>query len=238
MKRPLRRLTVLASATAAALAALISPPAASAAQAADEFADCPSLPADARPLTWKCYVLTAEDTLIGVSLGRMHAHTKEPIRLTVAQGSLTNGKTVAKLGALRANPIPFVTGVPGTPFEVPHPTGWKLEITPTGMIEPGILVPHKLGVTARIIGDGLGDSCRVGSSSRPIVIDPVVNWALPWVSNGKVGTRMKVADIVYSLPIATGCNGKDFTVNQLLGLPANSVSNQFQVTWTMISKRY
>src|SRR5690606_23472882 len=90
VKRPLRRLTVLASATAAALAALISPPAASAAQAADEFADCPSLPADARPLTWKCYVLTAEDTLIGVSLGRMHAHTKEPIRLTVAQGSLTN----------------------------------------------------------------------------------------------------------------------------------------------------
>lgn len=239
MKRPRRRVAVLIAATAALLGLAAQPASATADYVPSDadFEDCPTLPAGATGV-WKCHVMTAEDTLVGTSLGRMHAHTKYPVRLTIAQGRLSDGRTVAKLGGLRAEPIPFVTGVPGTQWEVPHPTGWKLEVTPTGLVEPGALVPHTVGLTARIIGDGLGDSCRIGSVSKPIVIEPVVDWALPWMSGGTLVTRMKVADITYALGVATGCNGHDFTVNEILGLPANAASNQFVATWQYRSKRY
>jgi hypothetical protein len=133
----------------------------------EDFADCPPKPAGASE--WKCYVMTALDGQF--RLKNMKVRINHAVRLTVAQGKV-NGQSTAQLGGVRAEPMPFVTGVLGTPLEIPDPTGWKVKIEPTGHASPGILFPSKIGLKARIIGDGLGDNCWIGSNDAPVIIAP------------------------------------------------------------------
>ncbi|WP_018654492.1 hypothetical protein [Actinomadura flavalba] len=229
MKRFLRRAVTGSAVAALALGLSAAPAVAKPSGAA--FADCPDLPAGADASTWTCYVMTAADTLL--RFNKMSAHTTAPVTLTVAQGKLADGTEAAKVGALRGDPIPFVTGVPGTSLETPHPTGWKVRITPTGAIKPGVLVPHEIGLTAQIVGSGLGDACGIG----PVTVKPALQWVFPWFDGG-LAWRVQAYDSVYALPSAKNCAGNDFTVNQLLGLPANATSNHFQVAWTLRSAGY
>ncbi|MBW8482003.1 hypothetical protein [Actinomadura parmotrematis] len=230
MKRHLAALGLLAAAVSAVTAAPAQA-APAAAPAGALFADCPALPAGADAGTWTCYALTSSDTLL--RFNKMSAHTTAPVKLTVAQGKV-GGQAVAKVGALRADPIPFVTGIAGTPAEIPHPLGWKVEISPTGTVAPGALVPHELGLTARILGTGLGASCTIG----PAKIKTDLQWVLPWVDADGLAWKLKAYDSVYALPAAKNCNGQDLAVDTLIGVPANATSNHFQADWTLHSSTY
>ena len=196
-----------------------------------DFADCPARPANATGI-WTCYVMTALGGYL--RLDKMSANISAPWRLTVAQGTV-GGVPVGELGGLVADPVPFVTGIPGTPFVVPDPTGWSVQPVAVGPVKPGLLMPDSVGLKVKIIGSGLGDSCLVGSNASPVVINPHVSWFLPWVFDGTPMINTQVYDDVYSLPGAAGCSS-DFTVDQLLGVPANATSNYLQIHWAFRQK--
>lgn len=203
-----------------------------------DFADCPALPAGAQADTWKCFALTAVDGV--VRLNKMSANISKTWRLTIAQGKLADGSTVAKYGSFKADAVPFVSGLPGTPFVVPHPTGWQLKVDGTGLVKPGFGVPDTLGVKVTIIGDGLAATCGLGSNTSPITLKPRVSWIVPWFYDGVPMAKTQVYDDVYSLPPVSGCGStaNDLTVTTLLGVPANATSNYLQVHWALREKKY
>lgn len=196
----------------------------------EDFADCPPKPAGASE--WKCYVMTALDGQF--RLKNMKVRINHAVRLTVAQGKV-NGQSTAQLGGLRAEPMPFVTGVLGTPLEIPDPTGWKVKIEPTGHASPGILFPSKIGLKARIIGDGLGDNCWIGSNAAPVIIAPRIQWSIPSLQGGLLMVKAKVYDDVFAIDWATGCQSP--LVNTLIG-KANATSNHFDATWAIRHKTF
>ncbi len=196
-----------------------------------DFADCPARPADATG-AWTCYVMTALGGY--VRLDKMSANITAPWRLTIAQGT-ENGVPVGRLGSLVAAPVPFVTGIPGTDFVIPDPTGWSLQPIAVGPVKPGLIMPDSLGLKVKIIGTGLGGSCLVGSDSAPVIINPHVSWFLPWMFDTTPMINTQVYDDVYALPGAAGC-ASDFTVDQLLGVPANATSNYLQIHWALRQK--
>ncbi|GAB2821464.1 hypothetical protein GCM10022221_19350 [Actinocorallia aurea] len=212
--------------------------AAAPAQAANEytpseadFADCPAKPAGASD--WTCFVLTALDGQF--RLKNMKARINSPYRLTIGQGTVNGAKT-AVLGSLKGDPIPFVTGVVGGgPLEIPDPTGWQVQIEATGEVSPGVLVPSKVGLKARLIGDGLGANCYIGSNAAPVVIAPRIQWTLPWIVDGKLLTKAKVYDDVFAIDWATGCESQ--LPNVLIGA-ANATSNHFDATWAIRHKTF
>lgn len=193
-----------------------------------DFADCPARPAGATD--WTCFVMTAQDGQF--RLKNMKARITSPYRLTIGQGKV-NGTKVAVLGALKGDPVPFVTGVLGTPLEIPDPTGWKVQIEATGAVSPGILFPSKVGLKARLIGDGLGPNCLIGSDAAPVVIAPRIQWTLPWVIGGTLVTKAKVYDDIFAIDWATGCESQ--LPNVLIGA-ANATSNHFDATWAIRQK--
>ncbi|MEO5876587.1 MAG: hypothetical protein ABIS86_01585 [Streptosporangiaceae bacterium] len=199
--------------------------------AESDFAACPAKPAGAQD--WTCYVLTTLDGQ--VRLRNMNAHVNTQYRLTVAQGKLAGGATVAKMGAVQGAPIPFVTGIINTPLEIPHFTGWKLQIAATPYIEPGLTMPSKFGLKARIVGDGLGDNCWIGSDAAPVVVQPRPQWALPWFFGNTLMVKSKVYDDVFAILPATGC--ASLTPNILIGA-ANATSNHLDITWAIRHKTF
>lgn len=221
----------LSAAFAAALAVGISPTPAHAEiayhPAETDFADCPARPSGAQD--WTCYVMTSTEGQ--VRLDTMTARVTSPYRLTVAQGRLADGSTTAVVGSLTGEPIPFVTGVLGTPLELPHFTGWKVKLEATGTVAPGVLIPSKLGIRARLVGSGLGANCVIG----PVTVQPKVSWALPWMWETTPMIKTKVYDDVFAIPAATGCLLP--TPNLLIG-PANATSNYFQVDWALRHKTF
>ncbi|MGI8329980.1 hypothetical protein ACRYCC_08435 [Actinomadura scrupuli] len=239
LPRPLVRAAVGLAAVATVIGVSASPAAADNTYhpAESDFADCPAKPADAQG-TWTCYVMTTVGGV--VRLDKMSANLTAPWRLTVAQGQVTGGAKIAKVGGLSADPVPFVSGVPGTPFVTPHPTGWKLQPYATGHVTPGLTIPASVGVKIRIIGTGLGETCYVGGDTTPIVIKPKVSWWLPWLFDATPMIKTQVYDDVYSLGAASGCSNAatTFTVNTLIGLPANATSNYAQFQWALRHKTY
>ncbi|ROO90518.1 hypothetical protein EDD29_8249 [Actinocorallia herbida] len=195
-----------------------------------DFADCPAKPAGASD--WTCFVLTALDGQF--RLKNMKARITSPYRLTIGQGNV-NGTKTAVLGSLKGDPVPFVTGLLGTPLEIPDPTGWQVQIEATGEVSPGALVPSKVGLKARLIGDGLGANCYIGSDTAPVVIAPRIQWTLPWLVSGKLLTRAKVYDDVFAIDWATGCENQ--LPNVLIGA-ANATSNHFDATWAIRHKTF
>jgi hypothetical protein len=195
-----------------------------------DFADCPAKPAGASE--WTCFVMTALDGQF--RLKNMKVRINHAVRLTVAQGKV-NGQKVAQLGSVRSEPMPFVTGIVGTPLEIPDPTGWKIKVEATGHASPGILYPSKIGLKARIIGDGLGDNCWIGSDSAPVVIAPRIQWSLPVLIGGLLMAKVKVYDDVFAIDWATGCQSP--LVNTLIGA-ANATSNHFDATWAIRHKTF
>ncbi|MCD0452701.1 hypothetical protein LO762_26475 [Actinocorallia sp. API 0066] len=194
-----------------------------------DFADCPAKPAGASD--WTCFVMTALDGQF--RLKNMKARINSPYRLTIGQGNV-NGSKIAVLGSLKGDPIPFVTGVLGTPLEIPDPTGWKVQIEAAGQVSPGILYPSKVGLKARLIGDGLGPNCYIGSNAAPVTLAPRIQWALPWVIGGHLMNRTKVYDDVFAIDWATGCESQ--LPNVLIGA-ANATSNHFDATWAIRTKK-
>ncbi|MDX6741948.1 hypothetical protein [Actinocorallia sp. A-T 12471] len=193
-----------------------------------DFADCPAKPAGASG--WTCFVMTALDGQF--RLKNMKVRITSPYRLTIGQGTV-NGAKVAVLGSLKGDPMPFVTGILGTPLEIPDPTGWQVKIEATGQVSPGVLLPSKVGLKARLIGDGLGPNCYIGSNAAPVVISPRVQWTLPWLVDGKLLTQAKAYDDVFAIDWATGCESQ--LPNVLIGA-ANATSNHFDVTWAIRHK--
>lgn len=196
----------------------------------EDFADCPARPANASD--WTCFVMTALDGQF--RLKNMKVRINHAVRLTVAQGKV-NGQTVAQVGSLRAEPMPFVTGVLGTPLEIPDPTGWQIKIESTGYVTPGLLYPNQIGLKARIIGDGLGDNCWIGSNAAPVVIAPRTQWSFPVLIGGLLMLKTKVYDDVFAIDWATGCQSP--LVNTLIGA-ANATSNHFDATWAIRHKTF
>ncbi len=196
----------------------------------DDFADCPARPAGASD--WTCFVMTALDGQF--RLKNMKVRVNHAVRLTVAQGKV-NGQKIAQVGSLRAEPMPFVSGVLGTPLEIPDPTGWKVQIASTGYASPGALYPAQIGLKARIIGDGLGDNCWIGSDAAPVVIAPRTQWSLPVLIGGLLMVKTKVYDDVFAIDWATGCQSP--LVNTLIGA-ANATSNHFDATWAIRHKTF
>lgn len=239
MRLALRRATIGLAAVTAVMGLSAAPAQAENAYhpSAADFADCPALPAGAQASTWKCYVMTAVDGY--VRLDKMSANISKPWRLTVAQGKV-NGVTVAKYGAFQADAVPFVSGIPGTPFVTPHPTGWQLKVDGTGLVKPGFTIPDKLGLKATIIGDGLASTCSIGSDASPVMVGPRVSWVIPWMYDGVLMNKTQIYDEVYELPAAKGCGdaSANLTVNTLIGLPANATSNYLKVVWAQREKKY
>jgi len=196
-----------------------------------DFADCPARPANATG-AWTCFSMTALGGY--VRLDKMSANISAPWRLTIAQGTV-NGAPVAVLGGLTAGAVPFVTGIPGTDFVIPDPTGWQLQPIAVGPVKPGLMMPDSVGLKLKIIGSGLGDACLLGSDAAPVVINPQVSWFLPWLFDSTPMINTLVYDEVYSLPAASGC-ANDFLVDQLLGVPANATSNYVQIHWAFRQK--
>ncbi|MEO3786071.1 hypothetical protein ABGB12_22305 [Actinocorallia sp. B10E7] len=196
----------------------------------EDFADCPARPANATE--WKCFVMTALDGQF--RLKNMKVRINHAVRLTVAQGKV-NGQNVAQTGSVRSEPMPFVAGVLGTPLEIPDPTGWKVKIEATGHASPGILYPSKVGLKARIIGDGLGDNCWIGSNAAPVILAPRIQWAIPSVQGGLLMVKAKVYDDIFAIDWATGCQSP--LVNTLIGA-ANATSNHFDATWAIRHKTF
>ena len=194
------------------------------------FADCPAKPAGATE--WKCFVMTALDGQF--RLKNMKVRINHAVRLTVAQGKV-NGQKVAQMGTVRGEAMPFVTGVLGTPLEVADPTGWQVKIESTGQASPGVLYPSKIGLKARIIGDGLGDNCWIGSDAAPVVIAPRIQWSVPSIPGGLLMVKAKVYDDVFAIDWATGCQSP--LVNTLIGA-ANATSNHFDATWAIRHKTF
>ncbi|GAA3236997.1 hypothetical protein [Actinocorallia longicatena] len=193
-----------------------------------DFADCPAPPAGASG--WTCYAFTALDGQF--RLKNMTARVNNPIRLTVGQGTV-GGATVAVVGSLKGDPMPFVRGVLGTPLEIPDPTGWKVQIEATGKVTPGFLYPSEIGVKAKIIGSGLGDNCYIGASGEPTVLKPRTQWMLPWLFDGVPMLQTKVYDDIFTIDWATGCESP--LVNTLIG-KANATSNHMDITWAVRHK--
>jgi hypothetical protein len=195
--------------------------------AESDFAACPAKPAGAQD--WTCYVLTSLDGQ--VRLKNMTAHINSQYRLTVAQGKV-NGTTVAKMGAVQGGPIPFITGIINTPLELPHFTGWKLQIAATPYLSSDL---SKIGLKARIIGADLGDNCWIGSDADPVVVQPRTQWALPWFFGSTLMLKSKVYDDVFAIKPATGC--ASLLPNTLIGA-ANATSNHLDITWAIRHKTF
>jgi len=119
-----------------------------------------------------------------------------------------------------------------TPLE--FPTGWKLKIYATGQVQPGLIFPSVFGVKAQVIGDGLGDNCFIGSDAAPVIMQPRIQWALPWFFDMTPMLNTKVYDDVFAIPWATGCAP---TVNLLIGA-ANATSNHMDINWAIRHKTF
>jgi hypothetical protein len=183
-----------------------------------DFAACPAKPAGAQ--NWTCYVLTSLDGQVRLK------------NLTVAKGKLANGTTVSQMGAVEGGPIPFITGIINTPLELPHFTGWKLQIAATPYLSTDL---SKVGLKARLIGADLGDNCWIGSDADPVIVQPRTQWALPWFFGTTPMLKSKVYDDIFAIKPATGCTS--LLPNTLIGA-ANATSNHLDITWAIRHKTF
>lgn len=244
--RRLRRPATVLATGVAALATALSLSAAPA-HAADnayhpsdaDFADCPALPADAVPGTWKCYAMTVLNGT--VQLNTRGVHIDKPLRITVAQGRAgALGLPKAVFGGIRnGGPYPMIAGIAGTPFESPDPNGWQVQFYATPTIEPGLIVPSMFGLKARIIGSELSDTCYIGNELEPVTVRPQFQWALPGWIDGVMVAKVQ-ADAIFGLPNALGCGGAAamLKVNALMNLPAPATADHLVGHWAIRNKDY
>lgn len=186
-----------------------------------DYADCPTLPAGADPLSSFCSEAIASSG--SVTIGRVTHVIDTPLKLTFGSPWSEESGPSQIFGALRGERFQVATRHGEPVYAQPEYAG-AFEFTPSANLN--------LSFKIRFTGGDLGDNCTVGTDSDPISVHLITGTTtppppyqpisgVPWSLAAPGVHKGTVVDDNFSVPAASGCsdNGNAF-LNQLGGLPS------------------
>lgn len=242
--RTLRRAAVVALASTALIGASMTQAVSAAPAPAHDpvptfdFADCPTIPANADPSLWRCEELASSGT---IAFGRLAEQHTGAMRLTFAEGQL-DGQFAQVFGALRAEPtrVPGgLLGIPGTDERNPL-LRMNMRIEYAGyanFLSDGDRMGEQ-HLKIRLISKLLPDTCTIGSDQDPIKFEPIRTSGPDVISTNPPVLRFTIEDTEFAVPTAHGCGGLNRLVNRRFGLPAPSGANAITLTTLVGLKSY
>jgi hypothetical protein len=230
--RTLRALFAVAVASVATVAMGVPASAHAAPDRADpasyDFSDCPALPPDLDPTTWRCEVHLATGE---ITIGRTHI-SGIPMRLVHAEGPLADGTTGQVFGTLQSRPM-----------VVPHRGGdhrLTVQMRYAGYAD---LVgngpdPGGLYLMLTVRGPGVGEQCSICTPADPIRTHAARVGDTTTIPTAPPIKQFTLQDTAFTVPPAGDCNGRDHRLDTQFGLPAaagNTLTLQAAYTYRTYS---
>ncbi|WP_248961523.1 hypothetical protein [Sphaerisporangium perillae] len=205
-----------------------------------DWSDCPRLPQNAQADTWSCiFIITVGGTM---RLGQIEQDISQPMRITVAQGKLSDGSTAAAFGSVKGERMKVPGGLIGKPLEVPKLTDVYVETQGTGRVDAGPIFPTNVGIKIRMIHSLLGKKCYIGSDANPLLLNPEVTSLELTSIDGVPVFKVAAKDSAFAVPKASGCGLNwgliNTAVNVRAGLPSPSGKNSAEFQWFVRGKSY
>ena len=225
----------LAASGAVAAALLAAPTAAHADyQPGDgDFANCPTLPADAVKLLWNCVSVNLDKGQVKV--GKIATTLSTPMTITIGVGwhkgkitTITSG--IGGTSMASANAV--AAGGPSFDYEVPVIGTIKVSVDQAGEMGGDGLIPERIPLKIHLRHWTLGANCHIGTDADPIVIKPTI--ADPRVASvdQTAVLRADVSDTTFAVPGASGCGLgaglMDSIVNSAAGTPSAAGENSIK----------
>jgi len=193
-----------------------------------DFSDCPTLPPDLDPTTWRCEVHLATGSL---TIGRNRI-SGIPMRLVHAEGPLADGTTGQVFGTLQSRPMVVSRGRGGHRLTVQvHYAGYA-DLVGNGP-DPGGLY---LMLTVR--GPGLGEHCTIGTAAEPIKTHAARVGETTTIPTSPPIRQFTLQDTAFTVPSASDCDGREHRLDTRFGLPAaagNTLTLQAAYTYRTYS---
>lgn len=233
--RTLRTLCAAVAATVATVA-LAAPVSAHAAPdptdpASYDFSDCPTLPSNLDPTTWRCEVHLATGE---ITIGRNRI-SGIPMRLVHAEGPLADGTTGQIFGALQSRPMVVPGGGAGN-----HRLTVQVRYAGYADLVGNGPDPGGLYLTFAVRGPGLGDHCTIGTPADPIRTHVARVGATTTIPTDPPIRQFTLQDTAFTVPAASSCDGRDRRLDAQFGLPSaagNVLTLQAAYTYQMYSSR-
>lgn len=202
-----------------------------------DFADCPAKPAGAQ--SWTCYANTALNG--GFTLGSkkgVRVLLDKTLRITMAEGKLADGTTVAKLGGITNDRLKVTTVVPGTSIILSVLPEVTVQVQAVKLMDPGSR--NAIGIKLRLVNAFLGANCTIGTDADPVVLRPHTDLALPWLFWVTPGVKLWASERQYALPASTGCGSLPLLggVDSYLGLPSAAGNGTADLVWAVREKTF
>jgi hypothetical protein len=189
-----------------------------------DFADCPTIPAEADPAKWRCEVLISTGT---IRFGNLAEQPVGAMRLIFAEGTL-DGKFAQVFGSLRAEPTRDV--LPRLDMRIEY----------AGFAD-FLSVGDQMGeqhLKIRLISRLLPDTCTVGSNEDPIKFKPIRTSGPDVISTNPPVRRFTVEDKQFTVPKTYGCGKLGHLMDKRLGLPSPAGRNTMTLTTLVGLKSY
>jgi hypothetical protein len=181
-----------------------------------DFSDCPTIPANADPGTWRCEVLASHGN---VQIGRTGELPISSMRTVFAEGTI-GGQYAQVFGSLQAEPI----RVPGT--------STTMRMTYAGFSD-FLSVGDRMGelhlkIAAR--SPFLPRSCTIGTDQDPIVFKPLRTSGPEVVSQNPPVRKFSMRDNEFPVPRAYHCDPFERLLEHRLGVPSPAGTNDLTLT--------
>jgi hypothetical protein len=229
--RTLRTLLAVAVASVASVAVGVPASASAAPDPTDpasyDFSDCPTLPTDLDPATWRCEVHLATGE---ITVGRNRI-SGIPMRLVHAEGPLADGTTGQIFGTLQSRPV-VVPGGGHHRLTVRVGYAGYADLVGNGP-DPGGLY---LMLTVR--GPGLGEHCTIGTPADPIRTHAGRVGDTTTIPTNPPIKQFTLRDTAFAVPPVSGCDGREHRLDTRFGLPSaagNTLTLQAAYTYRMYS---
>ena len=234
--RTLRTLCAAAVASVATLA-LAAPASAHSAHSAPDptdpasydFSDCPSLPSDLDPATWRCEVHLATGE---ITIGRSRI-SGIPMRLVHAEGPLPDGTTGQIFGTLQSRTMLVPGGGAGD-----HRLTVQVRYAGYADLVGNGPDPGGLYLMLAVRGPGLGERCTIGTPTDPIRTHAARLGDTTTIPTNPPIKQFTLQDTAFTVPAASSCDGHDRRLNARFGLPSaagNRLTLQAAYTYQMYS---
>jgi hypothetical protein len=193
-----------------------------------DFSDCPTLPPDLDPATWRCEVHLATGE---ITIGRNQI-SGIPMRLVHAEGPLSDGTTGQIFGALQSRPMVVPRGEGDHRLTVQVRYAGYADLVGNGT-DPGGLY-----LMLAVRGPGLGEHCTIGTPTDPIRTHAARVGATTTIPTAPPIKQFTLRDTAFTVPPASSCDRHDHRLDTRFGLPSsagNTLTLQAAYTYQMYS---